>query len=297
MVTSNTDHIPNLDPRAQFGACCYIDILGTSDRYAAMSEGDRSRYVSLYEEHGKRRELLMALSERFSAEFNLELKLNMFSDSIFISSAIKEPYYHLVTDAICAISCVSACYQATLLGSGVLCRGGLACGVLLIDENALIGLPVSNAVYVEEHLSQVPCTFLDSSAETAICITHQINRTTETAKRYIDGDIFLIDQRGQLFVNPFSQTLLESQHDHIDSLGKVLSTNLSIHQSNQKVRDRISWMLDLLTYAGSWRPKLMLRYLPPMTYHLQQFGRFSESIESRLKEIQSRSPYAEPAKE
>lgn len=199
----------------------FIDLLGFSSMVAhdcATPNGEQKFIEALYECHVETKGLK---SE------HPDLQLIQFSDSVVLAFPYSIDNYKLLVRVI-------SDYQYSLLGKGILCRGGVSYGKHFFTEGFLFSNGMIEAYRLESSVAVVPRVVI--SSELMDLVGPAIN-TSEIGMPIIrenDG-IYFIDYLAGREMNEAS-----------NNISKVVPSDLNTSPS---IRNKQIWMLDYYNYS------------------------------------------------
>ncbi|MFS2125851.1 hypothetical protein [Pseudomonas sp. Pseusp97] len=194
----------------------FIDILGFSEMVemdcSAPPDADTFNLNKLYETHSTTKKALGEL-EGYS--------LTQFSDSIVLSRS----FSHNIDDLRQFLSIVAK-YQADLLSSGLLCRGGISFGKHCEDSSFLFSKALINAYSIEAKTAKYPRIVVDQNLLQLIAPNKPDLKTLPLLKG--DDNEFFIHYLCNL-----------PQPESLQIIGELLKQNQSKQNS---VREKIIWL-------------------------------------------------------
>jgi hypothetical protein len=227
----------------------YIDILGfksiLNDTVNKDGEDDEKKIDELIAAFASMRDVwgLDKKSEVFDKSISQSKKVTIFSDTIVISFLEGEPsevFYTLLEIKWLIMR---------MLWFGVLCRGAVAIGRFIHNDEYLFGPALVEAYLLESKAALYPRIILDRSVVDAGANNTAVHHTAKMEREYVES-LLEQDSDGMYYIDYFFRAqseLDDPEYDfpqYINNLGNIIRKGLmaSSHPSKADLKIKYSWM-------------------------------------------------------
>lgn len=194
----------------KYSVAAFVDILGYKD---LIQNDSIEREIELFNDLKNTIDIALAgtvesvkLMFKFidskyenSEKISDKLKVKQFSDNIYFSFDYDEQNDLELYFGIYIISIISSLYQRLMLGKGYFVRGGIACGLNMIDKNFIFSTALIKAVEIEKN-TIYPRITLHPELKEKFLTGH------ENPYKEITHGLYIQDWAEHIFLNPFNHT-------------------------------------------------------------------------------------------
>ncbi len=194
----------------KYSVAAFVDILGYKD---LIQNDSLEREIELFNDLKNTIDIALAGTvESAKSMFNFldskyesserisdRLKVKQFSDNIYFSFDYEEQSDIDLYFGIYIISNISSLYQRLMLGKGYFVRGGIACGLNMVDKNFIFSTALIKAVETEKDTVYPRITMHSELKEKFIS-------GQENPFKEITQGLYIQDWAEHIFLNPFNHT-------------------------------------------------------------------------------------------
>ena len=194
----------------KYSVAAFVDILGYKD---LIQQDSMEREIELFNDLKNTIDIALAgtvestkllfnfLDSKYesSERISERLKVKQFSDNIYFSFDYEEQSDIDLYFGIYIISNISSLYQRLMLGKGYFVRGGIACGLNMVDKNFIFSTALIKAVETEKETVYPRITM---HAE----LKNKFLSAQENPFKKITQGLYIQDWAEHIFLNPFNQT-------------------------------------------------------------------------------------------
>ncbi len=194
----------------KYSVAAFVDILGYKD---LIQNDSLEREIELFNDLKNTidialegtvesaKSILNFIESKFESSERISdrLKVKQFSDNVYFSFDYEEQSDIDLYFGIYIISNISSLYQRLMLGKGYFVRGGIACGLNMVDKNFIFSTALINAVETEKNTVYPRITMHSELKEKFLA--GQDNPFKE-----ITQGLFIQDWAEHIFLNPFNHT-------------------------------------------------------------------------------------------
>jgi hypothetical protein len=227
----------------------YIDILGfralLDETVAKDGTDDQKRIDEVIRAYTSIREIwdLDEKSAALSASTYNSKKVTIFSDSIVVSFMAEEPSEVFFT--LLEIKWLIM----RLLNHKILCRGAVALGKLIHQDEYIFGPALVEAYTLESKVALYPRVILDRNIIDTATAFNSLHHTSRQEREYVES-LLEKDSDGMYYIDYFFKAqseLDDPEYDfpaYIENLSSIIRKGLmgSVHHTKADLRIKYSWM-------------------------------------------------------